>query len=307
MLGSSTCRDAKDSNSDSAQTNSTCNDSQAFTGWAQVVGNWNQTSSDGNAAKSKANTGGLLLGTDYGLGHSGWRIGGMFGYGKTNVKSSARRSSADLQNYTFGIQTGKRFEWGATEHVNVMGGLSYTHHSIKTDRLIPRIDQTLKAKYNGNTVQAFGEVGYAMAPVGKWNLEPFVGLNIAKQKVGSFEETGGFAGVHSKAESKTYTTAMLGLHAQSNIDVSGKPMQLRGTLGFKQALGNKEITRTMAFNQGSPDYLIWGVPRSSSTMVLGIQAQMALSPNATLEAGFNGEFGKKVKEQAIQAHVRWAF
>jgi len=278
-----------------------------FDGWAQVIGNWNQISSDGNAAKSKSNTGGLLLGTDYGLSDSGWRIGGVFGYGKSTVKSNARRSSADLQNYTLGVHAGKRFNWGSSNYVNVMGGLSYTHHSIKTDRLIPRISQTLTSKYSGNTVQAFGEVGYAMAPIGQWKLEPFVGLNVSKQKVGSFEETGGYAGVHSKAESKTYTTAMFGVHAQSNLDISGKPMQVRGTLGLKQALGNKEVTRTMAFNQGSPDYLIWGVPRSSSTLVLGLQAQMSLSPNATLEAGFSGEFGKKVREQAIQARVRWAF
>jgi len=286
---------------------SSCDDHKALAGWAQVVGNWNQMNSDGNAAKSKSNTGGLLLGTDYSLGDSGWHIGGMFGYGKSTVKSNARRSSADLQNYTLGVHAGKRFDWGASNHLNIMGGLSYTHHSIKTDRLIPRVDQRLEAKYSSNTVQAFGEVGYAIAPIGEWKLEPFVGLNVAKQKVGHFQETGGFAGVHSNAESKTYTTAMFGVHAQSNLDVSGKPMQVRGTLGLKQALGNKEVTRTMAFNQGSPDYLIWGVPRSSSTLVLGLQAQMVLSPNATLEAGFNGEFGKNVREQAIQARVRWAF
>jgi outer membrane autotransporter protein len=283
-----------------------CSDKQRVPAWVQIIGNWREISTDDNAAKSKQDTVGFVLGADYEIADSGWRVGGSFAYGKTNLHVDARNSTADIDNYSLAAYVGKRFPMGDA-NINVIGGVSYTNHAIKTDRSIPRINQNLTSNYHGNTVQLFGEVGYAMAPVGSVVFEPFVGLNVAQQKLGSFSEVGSYAGVNAGSGTDTYTTSTLGLRAQSNFEVSGKPAQVQGMLGWKQVIGSNDVTRTMAFNVGSPDYTIAAVPLARSTAVLSLQGAMNLSPTATLEASVGGEFGHKVSDQFVQARLRWAF
>jgi outer membrane autotransporter protein len=283
-----------------------CSDKKRIPAWVQVIGNWRQISSDGNAAKSKQDTVGFVLGADYEIADSGWRVGGSFGYGKTNLHVDERSSNAKMDNYSLAAYVGKSFPMNDA-HINVIGGVSYTNHAIKTDRTISRINQQLTADYHGNTLQLFGEVGYAMPLMGTIGLEPFVGINVAQQKSGSFQENGGFAGVHADSITDTYTTTTLGLRAKSNFEVSGKSAVVQGMLGWKQVLGSNDVTRTMAFNAGRPDYTIKAVPLARSTAVVSLQGAVNLSPAATLEASVGGEFGNRVSDQFVQARLRWAF
>jgi outer membrane autotransporter protein len=298
----STCIDTTQSTQQSPQ----CNGQKVLPAWVQVIGNWRQISTDDNAAKSKQDTVGFVLGADYEIAETGWRVGGSFGYGKTNLHVDARNSTADMDNYSLSAYGGKRFPMGDA-HINVIGGVAYTNHAIKTDRSIPRINQNLTSNYHGNTVQLFGEVGYAMAQMGMVAFEPFVGINVSQQKLGSFREEGSYAGVHADSGTETYTTSTLGLRAQSNFEVGGKAAQVKGMVGWKQVLGNNDVTRTMAFNVGSPNYTIAGVPLGRSTAVLSLQGAVNLSPTAILEASVGGEFGNKVSDQSVQARLRWAF
>jgi outer membrane autotransporter protein len=283
-----------------------CSDNQRIPAWVQIIGNWRQIDSDGNAAKSKQDTVGFVLGADTEIAQSGWRVGGSFGYGKTNLHVDDRRSTAKTDNYSLAAYVGKSFPMNDA-HINVIGGVSYTNHAFKTDRTIPRINQQLTADYHGNTLQLFGEVGYAMPLMGTIGLEPFFGVNVSQQKSGSFQENGGFAGVHAESGTDTYTTTTLGLRAKSNFEVSGKPAVVQGMLGWKQVLGSNDVTRTMAFNVGSPDYTIAAVPLARSTAVVSLQGAVNLSPAATLEASVGGEFGNRVSDQFVQARLRWAF
>lgn len=78
-------------------------------------------------------------------------------------------------------------------------------------------------------------------------------------------------------------------------------------VGWRREIGNADITRTMSFSVGSPDFTIAGVPLARNTAVLSVFGQAVLSPSATLEVGFTGEFGQNVREQSVQAKLRWAF
>ncbi|WP_370678375.1 autotransporter domain-containing protein [Comamonas sp. GB3 AK4-5] len=274
--------------------------------WVEVEGSWRNVKGDGNAAKLKQNTSGLYLGMNQDLGQSGWRVGGLLGYSRINAKSHARYASADIDNYSAALYAGKGFAHGANR-VNVLGGLSYSHHSIDTDRSVPLLGQRLKTDYNAQTTQLFAELGYAMPWDAKTTIEPFAAVTVAKQRVDGFHESGGFAELSAASNSQTRTHMTLGVRGHSQVLLADKDVKLHATLGWRRGLGNMDTTRAMAFSGVGSEFTIAGVPLARNSALLGLQAQAQLSRNAQLELGYNGEFGGRSSAHAIQAKLSWLF
>ena len=275
--------------------------------WMQVVGDWRRVRTDGNAAKSKQNTGGFILGGEYGPGWGGWRLGGGLGYGSSSLDVQRRNASADIDHYSLFGYAGRRFTLPSQRALDVTAALSYTYHQIDTHRVIERVNRALDASYHGHTVQLTGDVSYPIAPTHHWDIAPFLGMSISHQHVQGFRESTSSASLRAGSSTDTHSHTSLGVRARSQFQLAGKPVALQGTLAWQHALGSREITRTMAFSTGSPDFTIAGVPLSRNTGIVRVQGQMALTPSTTLEAGFSGELGNKVREQAVQARLRWVF
>lgn len=274
--------------------------------WVEVEGSWRNVKGDGNAAKLKQNTSGLYLGMNQDLGQSGWRAGGLLGYSRTSAKSYARYASADIDNYSAAVYAGKGFAHGVNK-VNVLGGLSYSHHSIDTDRSVPLLGQRLKTDYSAQTTQLFAELGYAMPWDAKTTIEPFAGLTVAQQRVDGFHERGGFAELSAASSSQTRTHMTLGVRGHSQVQLADKDVKLHATLGWRRGLGNMDTTRAMAFSSVGSEFTIAGVPLARNSALLGVQALAQLSRNAQLELGYNGEFGGRSSAHAIQAKLNWLF
>ncbi len=162
----------------------------ALTLWAQVVGNWQSMDGDGNAAALKQSTSGLFVGGDHAVG-GGWRLGAALGYTDSRVRVDDRDSKADADTYSATLYGGKSFEAGSGR-LNVLVGGAYSRHDIGTTRQAAVADwnHTLKADYDADTYQLFGELGYAV-PAGRAALEPFIGLAWTKLNTRSFSESGG--------------------------------------------------------------------------------------------------------------------
>lgn len=274
--------------------------------WVEVEGNWRQVKGDGNAARLKQSTSGLYLGMNQELGHSGWRMGGLLGYSRISAKSDARYASADIDNYSAAVYAGKGFVHG-NNRVNVLGGLSYSHHNIDTQRNVPLLGQHLKADYNAQTTQLFAELGYAMPWNAKTTIEPFAGVTVAKQRADGFNEHGGFAELTATSNSQTRTHMTLGVRGHSLVQLADKDVNLHATLGWRRGLGNMDTTRTMAFSSVGSEFTIAGVPLARNTALLGFQAQTQLGRNAQLELGYNGEFGGRSSAHAVNAKLSWLF
>ncbi|WP_192407203.1 autotransporter outer membrane beta-barrel domain-containing protein [Comamonas sp. CMM02] len=279
--------------------------SKALPAWAEVVGHRQSLNGDGNAAKLTQNVYGLFIGADEEVGSSGWRVGGSLGFTTADAKVKSRDASADTKSYSASVYTGKGFSHGANR-VNVMGGLAYTHHRIDSQRSVAALSQNLKAKYNASTLQLFGEVGYAMGQYSKQGLEPFAGINISQQRVGSFQESGGFAALRGESRNDTTTSTTLGVRAHSDIKLAGKDVRLKGTVGWRHAWGGVKQTATLAF-EGSNSFTVTGAPLARNTALLGLQAQMELSRRAALELGYQGEYGSGTRDNAVNVKVRWAY
>ncbi|HEY4664844.1 MAG TPA: autotransporter domain-containing protein, partial [Comamonas sp.] len=208
--------------------------SKAMPAWAEVVGHRQSIDGDGNAARLTQNVYGLFIGADEEVGSNGWRVGGSLGFTTADAQVKERYASADTDSYSASVYAGKGFSH-AMNRINVMGGLAYTHHRISSERSVQALGQNLKAKYNAHTTQLFGEVGYAMGQYSKLGVEPFAGISINQQRVGSFEESGGFAALRGQGSKNTSTSTTLGVRAHSDFKLAGKDARVRASLGVRHA------------------------------------------------------------------------
>jgi outer membrane autotransporter protein len=274
--------------------------------WVALTGNWKNARSDGNAARVKQNTTGLYLGANRDVGNNGWRVGGLLGYSRMDVYSDARYSSSNIDNYSASVYAGKHFAHG-NNTINVLGGLSYTHHSIDTSRNIPLISQQLKASYSAQTTQIFAEAGYSLQWDETRTIEPFAGLNIARQRVAGFHETGGFAALDGNSSNKTRSHMTLGVRGHSQVKLADKDVSLHATAGWRRSLTAIDNARTMGFSSVGSQFTISGVPLARNTALLSLQARTQLNRTAFLEMGYNAEFGSGNNEHAANIRVNWMF
>ena len=279
--------------------------SKALPAWVEVVGHRQTLDGNSNAPGVKQNVYGLFLGADEEVGSSGWRVGGSLGYTNADAEIKSRDASADISSYSASVYTGKGFSHGINR-INVMGGLAYTHHRIDSQRSVAGLGQNLKADYTANTLQLFGEVGYAMGQYSKQGIEPFAGINISQQRVGSFQESGGFAALRGQSSTDTTTSTTLGVRAHSDIKLAGKATRLKGTVGWRHAWGDVTQSTTMAF-AGSSSFTVAGTPLARNTALLGLQAEVELSRRAALELGYQGEYGSGTRDHAVNVKMRWAY
>ena len=280
--------------------------SKALPAWAEVVGHWQRYDGDGNAAQLKQRTTGLFLGMDEEVGTSGWRLGGSLGYTQADGKVADRSSESDVNSYSAAVYGGKSFGTGTGPRINVLGGLAYTWHDIETTRKVQSLGQTLKADYSAHTAQLFAEVGYAIGQYDKVGFEPFVGVSLGQQRTGSFQERGGFAALHGSSSTDDLASTTLGLRVHSDFQLAGKEGRVRATVGWRHAFGDVAQSKTMAF-EGGQNFTVAGAPLARNTAVLGLEADVALSRNAALVLGYQGEMGSGQRDHSASVKLRWAF
>ncbi len=275
--------------------------------WAQVFGNWSSLGGNGNAARTTQSDSGVSAGGDVAVG-GGWRLGGAVGYSNSRSRTGDRASSSQADNYSLTVYGGKAFDAGSAK-LNLSLGASYTWHDMKTQRYADAagLPQTLKASYDGNTSQVFGELGYAMPLTDRVTLEPFLGAGFSSLRTRAFTESGGDAALRGDAGRNNVTTTTLGLHARSAFESAGAQGQLFGTLGWRHAFGDVDPASTMSFVQGGDSFTTNGVPIARDAAVVELGVNMAVSKRTTVGVIYGGQFGEGNQQHSGTLDVRYRF
>jgi fibronectin-binding autotransporter adhesin len=268
--------------------------------WTRAYGSWGDTKGDGNAAKAKRDTRGVLVGADRRFGD--WRLGVLGGAGTSSVSVDDRQSSAKIDSYHLGLYGGT--EWGA---LALRTGASYTHHSIDTRRRIAftGLGATPEAGYSAGTTQVFGELGWRI-DAGTVALEPFANLAHVNLRTGSFTERGSVAGLRGHSESGSTTFTTLGLRASTKLELGGTAATLRGMVGWRHAFGDVSQTAALAFMGGNA-FTVAGVPVAKNAAVVEAGLDFAVKQDLTLGVSYNGQFGNGVKDHGLKANLLWKF
>ncbi|UPA26677.1 autotransporter domain-containing protein [Shinella oryzae] len=265
--------------------------------WSSAYGSWGRTDSDGNADAIDRATGGLLMGVDAPM-FDGWRLGLLGGYSHTSVEADARTSSASVGSYHLGLYGGTN--WDA---LSFRSGLAYSRHEIDTRRTVDFVGfaDGLTGSNDAGTVQAFGELGYAIdTTLGR--IEPFANLAYVNTHTGRFSERGGAAALAGLSNDNVVTFTTLGIRGDSTIDFGDVSARLTGMLGWRHALGDTTPEMTHAF-AGSNAFTIAGSPIAQNALAVEVGLSLDLTSNATLGVSYQGQIAGQAQEHGLKANL----
>ncbi|MBH2984608.1 autotransporter domain-containing protein [Serratia marcescens] len=267
--------------------------------WGQTFSSWGKNSGNGNLGKLDGNTTGFLLGADRKLADHNVRIGGYFGYSRGDYDVDSRRSKADTDNYHLGL-----YAAGQQDAFSLRGALGYTWHKIEGKRNVDfsGFSDRLKSDYDANSLLAFTEAGYRFGQP-EMNVEPFINLSYIRLHTDSFQESGGAAALSVRNETMNTFYSTLGVRGVTELP---KNVSLYGSLGWQHAYGDKNTSSRMAF-AGSDAFVTQGQAVDDNVMVGDIGVSVKLSRAATLDVGYQGQFGADTRVNSVNANLRWSF
>ncbi|EPF7464907.1 autotransporter outer membrane beta-barrel domain-containing protein [Serratia marcescens] len=267
--------------------------------WGQTFSSWGRNSGNGNVGKLDGNTTGFLLGADRKLADHNVRIGGYFGYSRGDYDVDSRRSKADTDNYHLGL-----YAAGQQDAFSLRGALGYTWHKIEGKRNVDfsGFSDRLKSDYDANSLLAFTEAGYRFGQP-EMNVEPFINLSYIRLHTDSFQESGGAAALSVRNETMNTFYSTLGVRGVTELP---KNVSLYGSLGWQHAYGDKNTSSRMAF-AGSDAFVTQGQAVDDNVMVGDIGVSVKLSHAATLDVGYQGQFGADTRVNSVNANLRWSF
>lgn len=267
--------------------------------WGQTFSSWGRNSGNGNVGKLDGNTTGFLLGADRKLADRNVRIGGYFGYSRGDYDVDSRRSKADTDNYHLGL-----YAAGQQDAFSLRGALGYTWHKIEGKRNVDfsGFSDRLKSDYDANSLLAFTEAGYRFGQP-EMNVEPFINLSYIRLHTDSFQESGGAAALSVRNETMNTFYSTLGVRGVTELP---KNVSLYGSLGWQHAYGDKNTSSRMAF-AGSDAFVTQGQAVDDNVMVGDIGVSVKLSRAATLDVGYQGQFGADTRVNSVNANLRWSF
>lgn len=267
--------------------------------WGQTFSSWGRNSGNGNVGKLDGNTTGFLLGADRKLADHNVRIGGYFGYSRGDYDVDSRRSKTDTDNYHLGL-----YAAGQQDAFSLRGALGYTWHKIEGKRNVDfsGFSDRLKSDYDANSLLAFTEAGYRFGQP-EMNVEPFINLSYIRLHTDSFQESGGAAALSVRNETMDTFYSTLGVRGVTELP---KNVSLYGSLGWQHAYGDKNTSSRMAF-AGSDAFVTQGQAVDDNVMVGDIGVSVKLSRAATLDVGYQGQFGADTRVNSVNANLRWSF
>lgn len=274
-----------------------------ITPWLSAIGSWGEIKGDGNAAKLRRDTYGFVAGVDAPIGER-VRLGAFAGYSNTDLKGSARNSSSKNDNAHVGIYGGLNLN-----RFSLRAGAAYTWSKIDAKRNVAfeGYSDKLKSKYDANTAQVFGELGYRFDASPTVQLEPFANVAYVRVKTDAFKESGGAAALSAKGESDSQTFSTLGLRVSGDVALeNGKSITVFGHAGWRHAFNADRPSDTLQFD-GSDSFRIEGVALARNSAVVGAGVEAQVKKNLTLGASYNGQFGGDASQHGLSLNAAYRF
>lgn len=276
--------------------------------WAQVTGGRFTLKGNGNAAKTRSEGGGILVGGEGRIGPD-WRYGAALGYNDSAIKLEHRGASkSDVNSYTAALYGATSVERGNGQF-DFLAGAAYSHHNIDTRRRVTFGGaQTLKSSYDAKGIQLFAEAGYG-AKIGADTLVgPYVSVAWTDLKTDDFKERGGAVALRGKSSRDHTVATTLGLRGKTQFDIGATHAFVRGGLGWRHTNGDNAPTRSMAFvNADSAAFKVTGAPIAKNVAAVNLEVGAEVGKNTTVGVSYNGQFGKGVADSQGSLFMKIGF
>ncbi len=247
-----------------------------------------------------ANTYGFVVGFDYNYspdtvfgvavstGGSNWWLGNGSGQGRsTTMQAAAYALMRDGPAY-------------------LSVGASFADHQMTTNR--SAVGDNLTATFDGQSYTARAEAGYRLEVAPKTGIAPYAAGQFQLFHTPGYSETDmsgmGF-GLSYAASDSTYTRTEIGARFDTTTEFDGKPLVLRGRLGWAHDFINTPgINASFSALPGS-SFIVTGTTPPPDSGLASVSVEYTIRPRLTLGTKFDGEFSGQAQSYAGMATLRY--
>jgi outer membrane autotransporter protein len=205
--------------------------------------------------------------------------------------SRARVESGHVIGYAGGAMGDLRLRLG--------GGYAWSNATTARVIAFPGFADVAAAKYDGETLHGFAEIGYAMGA-----FEPFAGIAAYRVKTDPFSEFGGVTALSGAGSKETFAHSQLGVRFDTGL---GESLSARGSLAWQHGFGDLASTAHLGFNAGGPDFDVFGTALSRNAAALSLALVWTASANVEVSLGYDGEIGTSGDSHMGRAVVSFGF
>ena len=281
-------------------------DSHGVAGWASFSGGNTSQRSDALSFDVRGIDG--AIGVDKRIG-SNTVVGASIGMGNQNSKAKSMPGESKINSVSVGLYG----SYLNDANLFVGGGVSYTRHSVTTDRTVAARDASarLSGKTSGNTLGAFGEIGKRLDVAG-FNVDPSVGVRLASTRLNAFDETNrdgaGNDGLKVGAQSQTSARSVLGVRLSRDvIDFDGGKVTPMLRLAYEHEFGNTQTSLTNSLYGAPRAFSVKGAKlgRDVFTADLGVDLQLKKRFNLHVGGNVSVRQGERALGGGISAKYRF--
>ncbi|HEY9132329.1 MAG TPA: autotransporter domain-containing protein, partial [Dyella sp.] len=266
--------------------------------WVSTWTHGGNQDSDGNAARTRANGSGLLVGVDRSL--DAWRVGAMAGTGQLSNSSVDAAGDAHSTDKTVGLYVGA--DLGPFQY---QGGVTHSWYDTRTHRRIgvAGLEGGADASADNGVTQAYIDGGILLG-LGKGSLMPYIDLARAWVHRDAIHEQGSAAALDVQGNSSAVNYGTAGLRY---VYQPQPAIQLHATLGYQHAWGDLRSTDQQRFVGDTTSFTVDGLPLARNTGIADIGMHFMLSSKVSVDASYHGEFASGNKDQGARMALNVSF
>lgn len=269
--------------------------------WVQAIGNSGSIGKQLGSYALKHSTRGVMLGTDWAISPD-WRLG-IIG-GKTQTRLDGQQFDGRLDSWHLGAYALRQDgPWA------LRLGAVYGNHDGSTKRhvLFNGFRDRLKGRYDANTQQVFGQLGYNLN-IGHFDVEPYIDLGYQRYQRDRYSENGGDAALQFNGQAQDYFHSNLGLHLARSFSLDqGMRLTPRLSLGWKHLYGETRGASRQGLVGAGKSYTVEGVELDRDSLLFETGLDLAVSPRHTLGVSYKGETGQDNRNGALMGQWRMMF
>ncbi|VII93536.1 hypothetical protein [Pseudomonas sp. FG-3G] len=269
--------------------------------WVQAIGNSGSIGKQLGSYALKHSTKGVMLGTDWAISPD-WRLG-IIG-GKTQTRLDGQQFDGRLDSWHLGAYALRQDgPWA------LRLGAVYGNHDGSTKRhvLFNGFRDRLKGRYDANTQQVFGQLGYNLN-IGHFDIEPYIDLGYQRYQRDRYSENGGDAALQFNGQTQDYFHSNLGLHLARSFSLDqGMRLTPRLSLGWKHLYGETRGASRQGLVGAGKSYTVEGVELDRDSLLFETGLDLAVSPRHTLGVSYKGETGQDNRNGALMGQWRMMF
>jgi len=233
----------------------------------------------------------------------------MLGFedGKVKTGTALGSSRTTTKAYSLGGYVSAR-----AGRLDLQGGVFYSHLELDSRRDIglTGLAGQNRADFKGYKVQAFAEVSMPLQPAPALTLAPYLTLSQSWLHTRAAREYGtGAAATQLALGAQTDHVFQTTLGVRASWQLPDSSTSLNLNLGWAHAFGDTDGKTTHRFaNVGATgSFVAQGMRLDKNRALIGLGLQAQIAPNTTVSVGYDGQFGRHLRDHAGSVQVQRRF